>query len=207
MAEAYPLAWPDGWPRKTGHMGIGPFSVTSEKAYQSLMHELALLGARNIVVSSNLPVSKRFGTPLMGEDGGNMDWGVAVYFTLNGRQMVMAQDIYSRVWANMRSLALAVAAMRALERHGGGTMMQRAFEGFTALPPPGGGTTYQKRPWRELLEMTEQHFQDLPKDAQLMLAEGRYKRLAREAHPDNGGDPQLMAELNLAIDDAREALK
>lgn len=208
MTESYPLRWPDGWPRKrTAHLGASRFTVSPDTAYRSLNQELNMLGAKGVVVSSNLPISKRYNTPLLSEDGPNMDNGVAVYFMLNGRQMVMAQDIYNRTWANMRSLALAVAAMRALERHGGGTMMQRAFDGFAQLPPPGGHSEYQKKPWREILEMTGQAWEVLPKDAQLMLAEGRFKKMAREKHPDNGGNAQLMAELNIAIDDARQELQ
>ena len=48
----------------------------------------------------------------------------------------MACDRFDNAAANMRSLGLAIEAMRQLERHGVGTMMERAFTGFVALPAP-----------------------------------------------------------------------
>jgi hypothetical protein len=50
--------------------------------------------------------------------------------------MTMACDRFDNAAANMRSLGLAIEAMRQLERHGGGAMMEKAFSGFVALPPP-----------------------------------------------------------------------
>ena len=57
----------------------------------------------------------------------------------------MARDAYKTVAGNMRSLTLAIEAMRQLERHGGSTMMERAFQGFAAIAPPD-----WKKPWREV---------------------------------------------------------
>ena len=50
--------------------------------------------------------------------------------------MVMAQDRFWSIIGNMRSLTMAIEGLRQMERHGGATMMERAFDGFTALPPP-----------------------------------------------------------------------
>ena len=47
----------------------------------------------------------------------------------------MACDCFGSAAANMRLPGLAIEAMRRLER-GGGAMMERAFSGFAALPPP-----------------------------------------------------------------------
>ncbi len=92
------------------------------------------LKAANIVVSWNYR-HDQYGFPIETEFAPK-DQGVAVYFTLNGRAMVMACDRYQRAAANLRSLGLALEAMRQLARHGGGVMMERAFAGFVALPPP-----------------------------------------------------------------------
>lgn len=55
----------------------------------------------------------------------------------------MARDSYNTPWENIRSLILAIDAIRSIERHGGSTMMERAFAGFAAIAPPS-----WKRPWR-----------------------------------------------------------
>ena len=206
MADAYPLSWPDGWPRAKYRKSAYHFrNLTSDRAFRGLEDELQRLGARDVVISTNLRPRLHSGGAL-GDPRG--DPGVAIYFTLGGRQMTMAQDAYDSTYANARSLTLAIDAMRAIERHGGGTMMQRAFSGFAQLPPPGGHTEYQKPPWRKVFSMDGTVFGPLPKPHQLAIAEAEYKRRARELHPDQkGGDAQAMAELNVAIDDARKELR
>ncbi len=199
MTEAYPLKWPAGWPKKTGYMAGGPFKgLTPEKALNSLKRELKLLGAQNVVVSSNLRPRNYVGDV---RTNAQTSPGVALYFTLKARPMVMAQDVYTSAWANMRSLALAIEGMRQIERHGGGHMMERAFDGFAQLPPPAGSTAPAKRPWREVLEL--EGFSG-PAFAVLAGAEASYKTLARKRHPDApGGSHDAMSELNMAIEDAR----
>ena len=114
------------------------------------------------------------------------DQGVAVYFTLNGRAMVMACDRYQRVAANLRSLGLALEAMRQLARHGGGVMMERAFAGFAALPRP-------PSCW-DVLGVEE--------GASRGDIERAFRNRAKKVHPDAGGNDHAMAELNAARDQA-----
>jgi hypothetical protein len=141
-----PLLWPEGWPRcqspqdskyrfrRAGQRVGGPDFWSLDAARKSLEVELQRLGATDVIVSSNYKANS-FGT--MSESKGRpRDQGIAVYFELDGKPMVMAQDEHARAEENLRSLALAVEAMRQLERHGGGTMRQKAFTGFAALPPP-----------------------------------------------------------------------
>lgn len=58
MTIAYPLAWPDGWPRtKPGHrLDRSRFSTTFDKARRDLLLELERLGAGSVVISSWLPL-------------------------------------------------------------------------------------------------------------------------------------------------------
>lgn len=108
---------------------------------------------------------------------------VAVYFTLGERPMVMASDKFDFAAANIRSLSLAIEAMRQLERHGGGMMMERAFNGFVALPAPAS-------PW-DLLGQN-------PSTSEAEI-EAAYRRKAMAAHPDRpGGSHEAMMRLNEA---------
>jgi hypothetical protein len=155
-------------------------------AAASLMSELRKLGATDIVISSDVPV-RQDGSPYA--DAARRiirNPGVAVYFTLKGKQMAMARDKFERVEDNLRSIGLAIEAIRAVERHGGAAMMERAFAGFTALPAP-------KR-WPEIL--------GVPATASAAEIERAFKAAARRAHPDAGGSTALMAELNAARDQA-----
>jgi len=205
--DAFPLKWPEGWPRTPPSKRAGPYrfqNLTPLRGYNTLVEELTRLGATNLVVSSNAPVRATGSVDVDRLSRRLDDPGVAVYFTYNGRQMVMAQDAYAAPYVNCRSLALAIDAMRAIERHGGGHMMQRSFDGFAALPPPDGSSAAQLRPWREVLEMGDATG---PNAIILAGAEAMYRSLARDAHPDKpGGGAEAMAELNAAIDQARREL-
>jgi hypothetical protein len=195
MTTAYPLAWPEGWPRtptaaqdrgwafklmnySTGYRQHVTFAVARDK----LFDELKKLEATNVVVSSNHPTD-RYGVPVESKRA-VPDEGVAVYFSYRAKPMVMACDRYNNAAANMRSLGLAIEAMRQLERHGGGTMMEKAFEGFAALPSP--------KHWSEIL--------GVPRNAGADAITAAYRDRARKAHPDAGGSSAAMAEINAARD-------
>lgn len=217
MTQAYPLAWPQGWPRTPDHQrdtgsrfgkmqhrttehGVwrSKGRLTPDAARRSLQSELERLKAKATVLSSNIPLRLDGEMRADAADRRVDDPGVAIYFTLKGKQMVMAQDAFQTVAANMRSLALAIDALRALERHGGGKMMERAFAGFSALPPPAGHTP--KRPWWEVLGYSAN-----PEDRALLSVDevkARFHTLAKRRHPDAGGSDAEMAELNAARDEA-----
>lgn len=205
MTQAYPLAWPEGWPRTpTGHRRSKyALRCTFDVAREKLYRELRLLEASSCVISCNL-LTGRNGAHLTGNaDTAIQDPGVAIYFSLDGRQMVMASDVYETPAANLRSVGLAVEHLRGLERHGGGYMMQRAFGGFTALPPPSGGAQAEAVDWRKELGPLPD---GLEKSDMLILAESRYRAKSRDAHTDTGGSNERMIRLNAAVAAARAAL-
>jgi DnaJ-like protein len=186
MTTAYPLQWPQGWPRTPEHKrkNRGPFMVSADKARRDLRSELRLLDAKDVVVSTNMAV-RRDGQPYAARRI-IRDPGVAVYFTLNGRQLVMARDLYWDMDHNLRSITLAIAGIRAIERHGGQHMMEQAFAGFEALPAP-------KSCW-DVLGLYAGASEEAIKQA--------YRDLAKAAHPDAGGSSAAMAELTRARDEA-----
>jgi hypothetical protein len=189
-ANAYPLSWPDGWKRTPDHKrnNYARFKTTFTKARQELFAELDRLGAHHAVVSSWLPL-RNDGMPRA--DAARMrisDPGVAVYFELRGRPMVMARDIYTNVHDNLRSIGLAIEHLRGLERHGGATMMERAFEGFAALPNA------------DMVECFAAL--GLRADATEDQINAAFRERARNAHPDTGGSTDAMAKLSNARDQA-----
>lgn len=206
MTEAYPLSWPAGWPRTSySARGSNPNLRTAsfEQARKSIFHELHLLGARSIVLSTNLPL-RNDGMPYADAARRRMDDpGVAVYFQLKAKPMSMARDAYHDIAQNLRSLALAIEYMRGLERHGGAHMLERVFTGFAQLPPPEGAQS-EEVDWRVELEMKD--YVNLPDKDQLAIAESRYRYCAKLAHSDAGGSDTAMIRLNLAIAQARKEL-
>lgn len=99
----------------------------------------------------------------------------------------MAIDRYDKVADNLAAVAATLEAMRAIERHGGAAILDRAFTGFTALPPP-----RADRPWWEVLGLDPSASKDEIRAA--------YRRLVSTVHEAKGGSQEQMAELNVARD-------
>lgn len=204
MAEAYPLDWPDGWPRaKLREDGRGRFArgqgsrrapISMTEAAGSLYGELERMGAVNVVVSSNL--QRRLDGGILARQSGITDPGIAVYFSWKKASYVMARDQFDRAEDNLRSLALAIEGLRQMERHGGSYMMERAFTGFAALPPPDApiempGADATPEPWYEVLGVS--------RSAPWSSIRSAYRDKIRDA------DDSAKLALNLAYEAARAA--
>lgn len=165
--ERFPLTWPAGWKRTPVYQrSTSPFKISStERAFRELEDELHRLGARKVLISSNLEL-RLDGRPYASQKR-NDDEGVAIYFTRNGKDMVLACDKFRKREDNMRAITKTIEAIRGIERWGSSDMMERAFTGFTAIEAP-------RNDWRDVLD---------PSDP-----EGSYRRLRAVHHPDRGGD-------------------
>lgn len=190
MTQAFPLQWPEAWPRTDANRrddGSGKFikrsgfdsrSITLAEAVGELVRELDLLGAQNLIVSTNIE-PRLDGMPRSGQAIPD-DPGIAIYFSLGGNQKVMARDAYLKPEHNVRSLCLAIEGLRQLERHGGGTMMEKAFSGFDALPAPSADNAVAKSVnWFDVLGCNETDDRD--------TVQAAYRQRVKEVHPDQGG--------------------
>lgn len=186
MTEAYPLQWPQGKPRTTNPKKSA-FDTSQQKSQMGLMRELKLLGASNIVLSSNM-VLRNDGLPYANQSQPS-DTGVAVYFTYKENQVCFCCDRWDKVKDNVQAVMHTISALRGISRWGTGDMVAAAFSGFMALPPPAG------KHWTMVL--------DIGSSLPIEEIEAQYKTLARKHHPDNGGDAETMAKINIAIEQAR----
>lgn len=188
MAEAYPLHWPDGFTRREpSRRRRAAFRIASlAVARDFLLDELRRLGARYVVLSSNVPV-RHDGLPYANV-AEPRDPGVCVYFDLEGEARCIPCDAWDRVKDNILAVAKTVEAMRGIERWGSGEMMRRAFSAFQALPSPAAG-------WRTVLGMG-------PGPATRQAIDEAYRERARALHPDMGGTHEGMVALNAARDAA-----
>ena len=192
---AYPLTWPVGKPR-TQHHEYSRFRTGLGKAIKQAQREVKLLGGRDLIISSNLML-RMDGLPYANQRQPE-DAGVAVYFKYKSKPMCFACDRWRVVEDNLWAVAKTIEALRGIERWGTGSMVEQAFTGFQALPPPIKGG----RPWWQVLNVSSS---DRPTMVTREEAEQAFRRLAHRYHPDRGGDPSKMAELNEAIRQARES--
>lgn len=177
------------WPR-TDRPQRSRFDTTLGEARSGVLRELSLLGARDVVISSNVP-TRRDGLPYAARREPD-DPAVAVYFTLRGEQRCIPCDKWDTVKDNLRAIQHTVAALRGLERWGAKAMVDAAFAGFAALPA--GGTSAQA--WWEVLEVTP--------DAQGWEIEAAYREQALCTHPDRGGDTEAFLRVQEAYRVAKE---
>lgn len=182
--QRYPLTWPVGWPRTPVHMrGWSNFKTTTDKAFHQLLRQLELMGARRVIISSNLKL-RQDGAPYANQPRSN-DEGIAVYFVRRGQDYSLACDKFAKREDNLRALTLTIEAIRGIERWGSSDLMERAFTGFAALPAP-----VDVRQWWEVLQV--------PADAHHSNVEASYRRLRSQHHPDNGGDPNDFNAVQMA---------
>ena len=184
--ERYPLTWPDGWKRTPRHATCySPFKVGPDKAMREMLMELDRLGARRVLISSNLKL-RQDGLPYA-QQPRNDDEGIAVYFVRDGKDMVLACDKYAKREANMRAITKTIEAIRGIERWCSSDLMERAFTGFTALPS-------SAESWWGVLGVEP--------NARPAEIEAAYRRRRSETHPDKGGDAGEFDNVQRAYEQA-----
>ncbi|TAA11247.1 J domain-containing protein [Pseudoxanthomonas winnipegensis] len=208
VIPAYPLEWPAGWRRtrdssriiarfrRGGRTSSGyapQRQLTIAEASLRVRQELDRMGVRegDYVLSTNLTL-RLDGQPRSGQPEPS-DPGVAVYWidpVAGGTPRCMAIDRYDRVADNLAAVAATLDAMRAIERHGGAEILQRAYTGFTALAPPA-----DVRTWWQVLGVAER-----ASGAEVLDA---YRRLRRQHHPDHGGAAEDFHAVQTAYEQAQ----
>ena len=187
MIEAYPLRWPDGWPR-TKWPQQSRYELSFARARDEIVRQVRLARGHNPVITTNVPL-RRDGLPLanMAEP---TDSGVALYWDDKDRKpRVIAIDAWRTVRENMRAVAQAIESLRTFERTGAKAVIDRVYDGFARLPE------------------AQDAFQVLgiQRGASRDAIVARFRDLARELHPDRGGSNETMARITAAYHEALNA--
>jgi hypothetical protein len=178
-ARAHPLQWPKGWPKtelNKREAGNHFKNVTLASALNGLKDEVRRLDGKNVVLSSNYTLGNE--SP--------KESGVVAYFEYNGSQVAIPCDRWKRIEINVRAIALAIEAMRGMERWGAKHMIAAMFSGFTALPEKTGPSCW------DVLGISSDATED-----QILNA---YRSKAKKAHPDQGGSSEAFNALSQAKD-------
>ena len=205
---AYPLQWPTGWKRTPARMRTTARFVKKERRYSQhsnnsylaskelsiadgvdrVRAELTRMGVHDddLVINSNLQL-RLDGFPKSGQREPD-DPGIVVYWLDCGETRCMAIDRYDRVADNLAAVAATLEAMRAIERHGGAEILNRAFTGFTALPS-------SAESWWGVLGVEP--------NARPAEIDAAYRRRRSEAHPDRpGGSAEEFDRVQRAYEQA-----
>lgn len=192
--SAYPLAWPDEWPRTT-RRGSAQFRTSLSGALGNVNDELRRFGSdsgkkvESLLISSNVTLA----------DQRPADPGVAIYFTWDGLDTCIAVDRYERVEHNLQAIAKVIEAERTKLRHGGLNLVRAAFRGYAKLPPPS-TMNASSAPWRDVLGVG-------PK-ATLDDVTAAYKVLRSKYHPDRpSGDKEKFTAVYGAYERALDELR
>lgn len=194
--NAYPLQWPQGFPRwKQGRVG-GQFKTTFDVALRNVRKSLELFAKdsgkqiTDPVLSSNVDFN-----PLTINTGKKpTDPGVAVWFSWDGLQVCIPVDRYDTPAANLQAIHHIIEARRVELRHGTLALVRATFQGFKALPAPAG------QHWRDVLGLKDVPQSEIT-DSSL---KARYHTLAGKAHPDKStGSQEKFAALQNAYTTAK----
>lgn len=177
------VVWPAGR-QVTRFRKNGPFKTSMADACQRIEKEVGAFtpNGRNwrtkelwIFVDAEIGGRGKF----LNNQRGLRDARAAVKFDLDGVEYQIAADRYFEPWQNLAGIAEYIKSVRAQERNGvfsAGEMMAS----FAALPPA--------RKWFD-------GYADKAK---------RFRELAKVHHPDAGGDPSIMAEINAEYEQVKK---
>ena len=141
---------------------------------------------RDLIISTNVRL-RLDGLPYSDQRAPD-DPGAAVYFLFNERPIVFACDRWRKVEHNLWAIARHIENLRASDRYGVGELEQ-AFAGYAALPAPAAVR------WWEVL--------GVPRNATIDLVRASYRNLARENHPDAGGEGERFLQIQRAWEEAQ----
>lgn len=203
----FPLAWPAHRPRTKARdrrrgqssmkHGDKTVKVSLAKACIRLEDEILRLGGLNALLSMNVEL-RLDGVPRADQRTAESDPGTAVYFTIKGEPYTLACDTFDQVSQNVAALANHIEATRRITSYGVATAAE-TLQAFLALPAPGPAVTPW---WRTLGLVSADALEFIPPSSRPALIDSLYKTQAKDLHPDRGGSPEAMSELNAARDEA-----
>lgn len=190
----FPLFWPADWPRTPAEkIKKAQFKDRSLRiGSKEIDLEVRRFRGKDLVISANLAL-KTDGS-LRSVQRQPYDRGVAIFFEKDGEQLAIACDIYNTVEDNLWALVRTLQSLRQIERDGSPTIINKAFQGFAALPDPG------RRQWWEVLGVS--------RDEDPSFVRLKYFQLAEKTHPDkNNGDAEEFLKVQKAYEEFQQAMK
>ena len=187
--------WP-GTPTPAWKQKEGSFRATYADTLDKLEYELEKLKAKHITVEAYFTRSqiRNDGWPMSKANPSQS--GVVISFTGKTGELAFPCDTYKTFDDNVRAIALALEALRAVDRYGV-TQQAEQYKGWAQLPP-----APQLMKGQDALVFLALHSDIQPKDSNSF--ERAYRAAAKRLHPDNpqtGNQGQFVM-----LQEAKEAL-
>lgn len=197
----YPLNWPEGRPRtpagarKDALFRQDGRRMTMTSAKRRLVEQVGMMTkpgkpwrATEMVLSTNIRFTLSGSRDQSVSRREPDDVGVAFYFTLDGKPHVLACDRWDTVYDNIAAIAAHIEALRGQERWGVANLAQ-AFAGHVRLAAPD--------PWWTVL--------GVDRNADRHTVDQAFRRHAKSAHPDQGGQRAEWDRLQAAYEAGKAA--
>lgn len=188
------------WPgEKTVNRRPSPFRVGLDQSYRLLESELLHLGVSSVVIQMDCDRSQIRRDGLLRTDAKARP-GVIVSFTTSLQQSLSYPCDRFDNWAdNIRAIALALEALRKVDRYGVSGNGEQ-YRGWLALPSPNGDHWTKQQAW-EFIATTIGADPKCPIPPHVYL-ERTLVTAERKTHPDTGGNPEDFKK----VQQARELL-
>ncbi len=186
------------WPgERTKRRQRARFNTQWGKTQQLLGAELRHLAAKNVVIQADCDDSQiRIRDGMLRADARLNSPGVILTFDSKHGPLSYPCDTYTHYQDNVRAIALALEALRKVDRYGV-TKRAEQYKGWKKLPDPNSSTAMSLD---AAVSMLSAHSSIAP-DSIRYSADGlkaAYRQAARKLHPDGGGNHTQFAQLGEA---------
>lgn len=188
----------DQWPGTRSRLPkSSPFKASYTDTESLLRRELRMLGAKQVVIQLDLPESKirRDGMPYA--DARPVSAGVILSFESPKGSLSFPCDRFDRWQDNLRAVALALEALRKVDRYGV-TRQNEQYRGWAKLGGPADAIGFASA--GEAANYIGRFIDWLPSMV-LMDVHSAFRQAARKVHPDvEGGSAEEFKRLVMARD-------
>jgi len=194
-------AWTD--PEKVDRRSAATFRAPWDKTLRKLREEAELLGADEAVIQVVVAEADLRQDGMLRTRARVLHPGAVVSMDTRHGPLRYATDTYEARYpgdvdwqANVRAIALALEALRAVDRYGV-TRRGEQYVGWQALPATPADPTTPREAVALLAHLARLDF--TPDPGNTAAIEAAYRAAARHAHPDHGGNPEDFKRLQLAM--------
>ncbi len=183
------------WPgRRTAERKPSQFRSTMAATYRLLESELLHLGCQRLVIQADCEPRMIRRDGLLRSDAKLNGPGIILSFNSKYGPLSYPCDTYANWDCNLRAIALALQALRAVDRYGV-TRRAEQYRGWQQLPSPGGDHWTLDEAW-EFIRRVTQWPGGKPRDSSGM--QSVLRRAEVLTHPDRGGDASQFNKVQQA---------